>query len=268
MRGVLVGSLLLSLPAVRADAAEPPVPSAEVTALEQAVQQAIARAEPSVACVLVSRSTAYYQYEEPPSFEEPGKLGRFPPAPSDRTRPLPTPEQAAALALHNPDHVPESYGSGVVVDENLVLTSAHVVRNATKIYVRLPGGRGSYANIHAADPRSDLAVLRLLDRVGDLKAMALGDGGAVRKGQFVVLLANPFAAGFRDGSPSASWGLIANVRRRGGITVDERERNRAPLAAYATLLQTDARIEVGCSGGALLNLKGEMIGLTTALPAV
>ena len=82
--------------------------------------------------------------------------------------------------------VPESYGSGVVVDadQGLVLTMAHLVHNAAKIYVRLPGGHGNWADIHAADPRSGLAVLKLLDMVPDprLKAIPLGDGSHLPRG--------------------------------------------------------------------------------------
>src|SRR6185312_15964803 len=90
----------------------------------------------------------------------------------------------ASLDLSNPDNVPESFGSGVVIDavQGLILTQAHVVRKATKIYVRLPGRRGSWADIHAADPRSDLAVLKLIDPPPNLKALRLGDGSKLRKG--------------------------------------------------------------------------------------
>jgi serine protease Do len=84
----------------------------------------------------------------------------------------------------------------------------------------------------------------------------------------VLTIANPFAAGFRDGSPSASWGIVSNVRRRpASQTVHEFERARL-LHDYGTLLQTDARLNLGCSGGALINLRGEAIGLTTALVAL
>ena len=168
--------------------------------------------------------------------------------------------------------IPESFGSGVVIDaENgLVLTMAHVIHDATKIYVRLPGGRGSWADIHAADPRSDLAVLRLLDPPPDLKAIKRGDGSHLRKGQFVLCLANPFAAGFRDGSPSASWGIISNLHRRvSGVTSEMEQPGVKPtLHHYGTLVQTDVRLALGCSGGALLNLDGELIGVTTAQAAL
>src|SRR5262249_42894439 len=116
--------------------------------------------------------------------------------------------------------------------------------------------------------RSDLAVLKLQERLPDLKPIKLGDGGAARKGQFILSLANPFAAGFRDGSPSASWGILSNVRRRmpGGLT--EVERNRLQLQQFGNLFQLDARLNLGCSGGAVLNLDGELIGLSTAQAAL
>ena len=131
------------------------------------------------------------------------------------------------------------------------------------MYVRLPGVGGSYADILAGG-RSDLAVLKMIRPPADLKAF--GDGGKVRKGDWVIALANPFAAGFKDGSPSASWGIISNVRRQAPGLTDEVKRAK-PLAQYGTLLQTDARLNLGCSGGALLNLDGQLVGLTTALAA-
>ncbi|HJZ94178.1 MAG TPA: trypsin-like peptidase domain-containing protein, partial [Gemmataceae bacterium] len=174
------------------------------------------------------------------------------------------------LDLASPDTVPESYGSGVVIHESgLVLTNFHVIEKAKKVFVRLPGpDRASYADILAADPRADLAVLKLIRGPGDLKPIKFGDGGKVRKGDWVISLANPFAAGFRDGSPSASWGIISNLRRPAPPPgpVDEAKRAK-PLAQYAFLIQTDARLNLGCSGGALLNLDGELIGLSTALAA-
>jgi S1-C subfamily serine protease len=214
---------------------------ADALALEDTMAEVIKKAEPSIACILVTRSKDADTQDH----------------------------------LGNPDVVPESYGSGVVIDEKgLILTNLHVVRDATKVYVRLPGGKGGAAEVYAGDPRSDLAVLRLVDPpLPPLKALKFGDGGAVRKGQFVLSLANPFAAGFRDGSPSASWGIISNLRRRapakpaGPKALDE-ERNYKTLHEFGTLIQADARLNLGCSGGALLNLKGEMIGLATAQAAI
>jgi serine protease Do len=247
----------------------------DALALEAALQEAIRQAEPSVVCILVSRSTDYKQlYDDAPPPDRPGELGTFEPKPLPQRTPFPSREtdgyeRSMRMDLANANHIPESFGSGVVVDPTgLVLTNYHVVRGATKVYVRLPGGKGSYANIHAADPRSDLAVLRLLGpNLGALPAIKVGDGAAVRKGQFVVALSNPFAAGFRDGSPSASWGIVSNVRRRAPSTYGDRFQAKT-LHQFGTLIQTDARLNLGCSGGALLNLKGEVVGLTTALAAL
>ncbi len=211
----------------------------EVLALQETLRHVIKQAEPSIACILISRS-------------EPGQRNR-------------------KNDLSDPESVPEAYGSGVVIDgrELLVLTNYHVVRDATAIYVRLPGNKASAATIYAGDPRSDLAVLRLSNaKLAPLPEIKFGDGGKVRKGDFVVSLANPFAAGFRDDSPSAALGLVRNLRQR-AVSSPKEEDTRA-LYLSGTLLQTEMllRAEVplnlGCSGGALLNLKGEMIALSTS----
>jgi S1-C subfamily serine protease len=207
----------------------------DALALEEVFQEAIKRAEPSIACIAVAR---------------------------DKT-----------TRLDDPDAVPESFGSGVVLGTSegrgLVLTNFHVVREAARLFVCLAGQKGSYADIFAADARSDLAVLRLQAPV-PVKPIKLGDGDHVRKGQIVLSLANPFAAGFPDGSPSASWGIVSNIRRRapGRPVSREQDLSRLTLHHYGTLLQIDARLNLGCSGGALIDLKGELIGLTTSQAAL
>jgi len=245
----------------------------QAMALESTVQQVVERGEGSVACVLVSRSDAYAKY---PQWNEvkrgvPGKLGRFRSPPDGNPMRL-NPEQDGArrLDLALPRAVPDSYGSGVVLDaaEALVLTNFHVVKDATKVFVRLPGRSGSYADIHAADERSDLAVLKLLDPPGNLKPLTMGDGDALKKGQFLLAISNPFAAGFRDGSPSVSWGMLSNIRRRVPGEPNLGEQKRPRLHYYPVLLQTSIRMAAGSSGGALFDLKGNWIGLTTAIPGV
>jgi serine protease Do len=261
----LLFCLLISLIASSA-LAQPP---AEALALQRAMHKIIDDSEKSVACVLVSRSSAYADLGEGPSAAAQGKLGGFNPRRYMNFGDGPRRELVKKLDLANPDTVPEAYGSGVVIDAGgLILTNYHVIEEAKKVYVRLPGAnRGSYADIMAADARSDLAVLKMLSPPGDLKALKFGDGGKVRKGDWIVTLANPFAAGFRDGSASASWGIVSNVRRRAPGSPDETKRAK-PLAQYATLIQTDARLNLGSSGGALLNLDGDMVGLTSSIAAV
>src|SRR5260370_37719930 len=183
--------------------AEDPAISREVIALQKAVKQAIKSAEPSIACIFVSRSDAYAQYPDyAPATDNSGRLGTFdaskivlaqPPRHFGNREKSAERQAVDALDLSLPDSVPESFGSGVVLDASgLILTNAHVVRDATKIYVRLPGNLGSCANVHALDPRSDLAVLKLIDKVSDLQPIAFGDGDKVEVGDFVVSLANPY----------------------------------------------------------------------------
>src|SRR5207249_3082413 len=114
------------------------------------------------------RKAPYWGVADTPDY--PGRLGKFDARAARKKVPADVRNRARilrAIAAHDLSAakvVPESYGSGIVVDRTgLVLTCAHVVRNATRVYVRVPGGRGSWADIHAADPRSDLAVLKLLD---------------------------------------------------------------------------------------------------------
>jgi S1-C subfamily serine protease len=230
--------LVLGLPGPGHGADKPTLKDAR--ALEEVFQEAIKKAEPAVACILISRQ-------------------------DNPTR-----------NLADPSTIPESFGSGVVigVDEEkrgLILTNFHVIQNAERIFVRLPGGRGSFIQKEktTGDGRCDLAVLHL-DTPIPVQPIKLGDGDNVRKGQLVLSIANPFAAGFHDGSPSASWGIISNIRRRTPPKGPDTELDRAklPIHHYGTLLQTDARLHLGCSGGALIDLKGELIGLTTAQAAL
>lgn len=252
-----------------------------VRALEARVARAIRNARPSIVCINVSRSDAYRKapyWGSPADPENAGALGRFDAAAAIRAVPMTARKRARILRtiaqhdLSDPETVPESYGSGFVVDRSgLILTNAHVVKNATRIYVRMTGKRGSWADILASDPRSDLAVLKLLDPPADLQALPLGNGGSVRTGQFVVSIAGNFAPGFRGAEePTAGYGLVSALRQRleKEKNVNELDRHKITLHHYGTLIQTDARTTPGCSGGALLDLDGKVIGLTTALAGI
>src|SRR5262249_8864890 len=152
----------------------------------------IAAASPSIARIYVSRSTAYAKapyWGAAAKQDWPGQLGRFDAAAALKRVPADARHRARILRtirehdLSAPGLVPESYGSGCAVDRTgLVLPNAHVVKTATRIFVRRPGKRGSWADIWACDPRSDLAVLKLLDPPDGLKALAMGDGNKVRQG--------------------------------------------------------------------------------------
>lgn len=243
------------------------------------VAQVSREASPSIACIYVSRSEDYFtapHWGVTPAEKGNGSLGRFEAAEAIKKVPANAPFRERILEtikqhdLSEPDHVPESYGSGIVIDRTgLVLTNAHVVKDATRVYVKLPGQRGCWANIHASDPRSDLAVLKLLDAPANLGALPLGDAGPVRTGQFVISLCNAFAPGFRGNEdPTVGYGLISNLRRRIPGNTSEMERSKVTLHHYGTLIQTDAQTAPGCSGGALLDLDGKVLGLTTTMAGI
>jgi serine protease Do len=179
------------------------------------------------------------------------------------------------------EYVPNEFGAGIVIAENgLILTNYHVVRGGPPfdgkpdqkldqvLYVRLPDRRGFEARIFAADPRSDLAVLKIA--ANDLRPIRLGNAASVRKGQFVIALGNPYLIA-RDGSASASWGIVSNLVRQPELDLDSsggERRRRETIQGLGVLIQVDTRLELGTSGGALLNLRGELIGITTSLASI
>jgi serine protease Do len=263
MSRILPVLLLLIASAAHAD------PPPELVALERAVHKVIDPAEPSIASVLISRSKEYANLGEGPSTSEEGRLGSFNPGRLRTFGDGPRRELVKRLDLADPETVPESYGSGVVIDERgYLLTNYHVIEEATKIYVRLSGeNRGSYADILAADKRSDLAVLRLITPPANLKPLPFGDGSKVRRGDMIFVLATPFDTASKNASPSASWGFVSKIRDSLPGPTDETKRAKA-LNQYKTMIQTDARLNRVCSGGALLNLNGELVGLTTSLASL
>lgn len=191
----------------------------------------------------------------------------------------------------SPDFIPNDFAAGVVIrppageHERLILTTYHAVRGGPVVggkddsdfdlYVRLANRRAYHARIYAADPHSDLALLTvdyaaLHMQPSEIRPISLGDATGIRKGRLVLVLGNPYAIG-RDGSPSVSRGMISNIARRpapAGSPFDEETREKETIHHFGTLLQVDARLNLGTSGGALVNLDGELIGVTTALAAL
>ncbi len=251
---------------------------AAALAIEQAFVRAIAEAETSI--VAVARIKVSNEIVPPEPFNpfgiDPRK--RFPS--SNTSDPS------------SPDFIPNEFGAGIIIapnnskTERLVLTNFHLVQGGpvvgdkqatgqNRLYVRLPDRRGFDARILAADPRSDLAVLKLdLEPLGarasELKPIKLGDATDIRKGHQVLVLGNPYAIA-RDGSASVSRGMISNISRfpaPAGPKDDPETLNKETIHRFGTLLQVDARLNLGTSGGALLNLRGELIGITTSLAAL
>lgn len=255
---ILLFAAILAIPhALTAQDSLPTAPSvassgvAFVAAIEQSLADAIARCEPSV----VSIARVRRENPDRPFAPDGGDdaFGRAFGA-------------AAAPQPEDPNFIPNEFGTGVVIDaEGLIVTCYHVVREDCDHWVTTRDRKVYAAKIIGADPRSDLAVLRI--EAKGLTPIPLGDGSAARKGQIVMALGNPYAIA-RDGQVSASWGIISNLGRKSAPAVESAGESSGSLHQFGTLIQTDARLELGASGGPLINLAGEMIGITTALAAL
>lgn len=243
-------ALLAPLPAAAQDSPAPAAVSQALLDLEAAVAAVIERNEASVVSVSGVRGLG----DQATVFERPFDPFAREQVPSLRS------------SVGDSEFIPNQFGTGVVIDAaGLILTAYHVVDDESAAYfVTTVNRRTLRAQIKAADPRSDLAVLQV--EAQDLKPITLGDADKLRRGQFVIALGNPYSIA-RDGQASASWGIVANLGRKVGASQAEKA---AGMKSYylGGMIQTDARLNLGTSGGALLNLQGEMVGLTTALAAV
>lgn len=143
----------------------------------------------------------------------------------------------------------QSLGSGVIVDENngYILTNNHVIEGAFEITVTLRDGRKLLAEVLGRDPDTDVAVIKIQAR--HLKSIKFGDSSGLRVGDFVVAIGNPFGLG-----QTVTSGIISALGRSG-----------LGIESFEDFIQTDASINLGNSGGALVNLRGELIGINTAI---
>ncbi|MGN2393163.1 DegQ family serine endoprotease [Pelomicrobium sp. G1] len=144
-----------------------------------------------------------------------------------------------------------SAGSGVIVDaaQGYVLTNHHVIQKADQVVVTTRDRRRFNARLVGSDPGTDIALLKI--DADNLKAIPFGDSDALRVGDFVVAIGNPFGLG-----QTATSGIVSALGRS-GINVE----------GYEDFIQTDASINPGNSGGALVNLRGELVGINTAIIA-
>jgi serine protease DegQ len=147
------------------------------------------------------------------------------------------------------ERVQQSLGSGVIVDavKGYVLTNNHVIDGADDIQVTLADGRTLKGKFIGSDPDSDVALVQI--PAERLSALPLADSDALRVGDFVVAIGNPFGIG-----QSVTSGIVSALGRSGlrGVGVQD-------------FIQTDASINPGNSGGALVNLRGELVGINTAI---
>ncbi|MGL6176827.1 MAG: trypsin-like peptidase domain-containing protein, partial [Vibrionaceae bacterium] len=144
----------------------------------------------------------------------------------------------------------QGLGSGVIIDKNkgYIITNNHVIDNADKIRIQLFDGREYDAKLIGSDSLSDVALLKI-EKAENLTEIKLSDSDLLRVGDFAVAIGNPFGLG-----QTATSGIISALGRS-GLNIEN----------FENFIQTDAAINSGNSGGALINLKGELIGMNTAI---
>lgn len=146
--------------------------------------------------------------------------------------------------------VEQSLGSGVIVDPSgQIVTNHHVVADADQIQVQLADGRVAEAKVVGRDPDTDLALLRI--DLPNLPSIRLGRSDALAVGDIVLAIGNPIGL-----SQTVTQGIVSATGRA-----------QLGLATYENFIQTDAPINVGNSGGALINSRGELVGINTAVIA-
>lgn len=144
-----------------------------------------------------------------------------------------------------------SLGSGVIIDrdQGYVLTNHHVIDKADKIMVTLTDGRQLNADVVGKDPEADVAIIRI--PADHLTELPFADSSQLKVGDFVVAIGNPFGLG-----QTVTSGIVSALGRSG-----------LGIEGYEDFIQTDASINPGNSGGALVNLRGEFVGMNTAILA-
>jgi Do/DeqQ family serine protease len=146
-----------------------------------------------------------------------------------------------------------SSGSGVIIsDDGYIVTNNHVIEDASSIEVVMTNNQRFYAKVIGADPTTDLALLKI--RARNLPFLKYGNSDDIIPGEWVLAVGNPF-----DLNSTVTAGIVSAKARNIGIL---RDRNNLQVEAF---IQTDAAVNPGNSGGALVNLRGELIGINSAI---
>lgn len=145
---------------------------------------------------------------------------------------------------------PTNAGAGVIIDgvNGYIVTNSHVVRQSQKVQILLYSGEEMVGQVLGTDEETDLAVIKV-ESSKPLPSVLLGDSSKLKVGQFVVAIGNPY--GLHD---TFSFGVISGLNRE-----------NVNISRYEDFIQTDASINPGNSGGPLLNIRGEVVGINTAI---
>jgi serine protease DegS len=172
------------------------------------------------------------------------------------TRRVVTERQQTPLSQFFGDYFPPAYrnrvesslGSGVIVDaKGTIVTNHHVIAGAQSIKVQLADGRISDAAIVGSDPDTDIAILGL--KIDSLPSISLGRSDTLRVGDIVLAIGNPYGIG-----QTVTQGIVSATGR-----------GQLGLATFENFIQTDAAINLGNSGGALIDAQGDLVGINTAV---
>ncbi|SIT26213.1 DegQ family serine endoprotease [Achromobacter sp. MFA1 R4] len=167
-----------------------------------------------------------------PEFQPPGQ-----PSPNPRQRPQPTPPEERT--------VPRGVGSGFFITaDGFILTNNHVVVDATDIYVTLTDGREFKAKVIGTDERTDVALIKI--EAKDMTPLVVGDPKKLKKGQWVLAIGSPFGL-----DSTVTSGIVSAIGRDTG--------------EYLPFIQTDVAVNPGNSGGPLINLDGEVVGINSQI---
>ena len=145
---------------------------------------------------------------------------------------------------------PPNAGTGVIIDgqRGLIVTNSHVVKNVDSLEIKLFGGKKLVGHVIGMDEETDLAVVKVKSSE-PLPSAQLSDSSKLKVGQLVVVVGNPYGL-----SDSMSFGIVSGLNRE-----------NVNLSKYEDFIQTDASINPGNSGGPLLNVRGEIVGINTAI---
>ncbi|MDH4162070.1 MAG: DegQ family serine endoprotease [Nitrospirota bacterium] len=233
--GLVISSRLEMTSSITAKSGQVSSRSVESLAqLSDALSEVAAVATPSV--VNISTTRVIKQREEAPFdfFDDPFLRRFF----GDQYQHPNTPKE----------HKEQSLGSGVLVSEDgYIVTNNHVIEKSQEIKVLLSNKRDYKAKLIGADPKTDIAVIKI--EASGLPALSWGDSNKLRVGELVFAIGNPFGL-----NSTLTMGVISAVGRA-----------NVGIADYEDFIQTDAAINPGNSGGALINARGELVGINTAI---
>lgn len=160
------------------------------------------------------------------------------------------------FGYENTPQIQRGSGSGVIISEDgYIVTNNHVIEGADKVTVSLNNNKTLEAQVIGTDPATDLAVLKV--EQDQLPYISFGDSDALRIGEWVLAVGNPF-----DLTSTVTAGIVSAKARNINLLKGDANREIFPIESF---IQTDAAVNPGNSGGALVNTRGELIGINTAI---